>query len=924
MIISSLKHVDLLYALFLGRLAENNFIRGQNIGRPVLELAKAAIGSREFADSVVERFLLYDQLPHDSLPLQLLPDVLQLISDTGLAPPRPGMLVANWQVVLGYVLSTEPCQGFLDEHGDSGRLLRERLSGTGAPNTISSDPAASQQEPPPVSDPKIAAGGEIIAHTICRGWVVDRSDPGALLHIRVRLNGRTVKTVAADEFRRDVQERYGGEGRAGFAIRLDLLPEAPYLSRGDVEITELSSGAIVLPNQRVEFSPFPAIRVEAELREALIEVRDCLDRLQSPSVPKTKARQAFAVAVQQLRARTAPSNPAPAIDKQSELLGLLNRLEQRLPRIEHGENWALPFYGSVRPLVEMVVPASPVANPACFSIIIIGDSWELGAAEATVASLVAQTYRAHEVCLLACRGEPSTLTSPEPIEMVPLTQGQSINGAVNGLVAKMTGSHVVLINSGEMLAPEALAWFAVTIDRVGAVIIYADAEIGPWPPTRMAGLQPQFRSAFDYDLLMQRNYIGDTFCIERQAYITLNGLSCEPALDARHDLLLRTHTRFGRAAFAHLPLVVVRGRTCPVPDQEEDSSLQCTVQRHLDSIDSGARALRHRDAIGRAVTDALQIDWSEDMRSHLSVIIPTLDSADMVFASISSLRRHAAAWDRVEILVVVNGKLEPYLRAAFAEIENVFERVRIIYHCVDFNWAAVNNAAAREHAGSELLLFLNDDMICLTDNWDSRLRGQLARNDVGVIGGRLLYPNGTLQHAGIAFDEDAMTAHEAMGDGADEGLYLDRTLLVHQVGAVTGALFACRRSLFDQLGGFDSQRYTVTSSDADFCVRTRLINKSVIYDPCLTWIHYESVSRGLDSLDSRKLMRAAAEHERWRSGFSEIDLVDLSVNPHLSRWTRPFCSFHRPQREEIERWLAAQRKVIERLANAGRTEGSKA
>jgi GT2 family glycosyltransferase len=918
MIVSSLKHVDLLYALFLGRLAENNFVRKENIGRPALEIAKVAIGSKEFAESVVERFLLYQQLPHHGLPLRLLPEMLQLISEAGLAPPRPGILVADWQAVLGYVLSTEPCRGFLDEHGESGRLLREGLSGIAPTSTISADRGASQQEPPLASEPEIAAGVEIIANTICRGWVVDRSDPDALLYIRVRLNGRTVKTVAADEFRRDVQERYGGAGRAGFTIRLDLLPDAPYLSRGDIELTELSRGAIVLPNYRVEFCPFPAIRVEAELRETLVEVRDCLDRLQSPSFPEVKgrSRHALPAAVQQLRARVAQSNPAPAVDTLSDLLGLLNRLEQRLPRLEHGQSWALPFYGAVRPLVEIVVPAWPVANPTRFSIIIIDDGRELGAAEATLASLLAQTYRPHEVCLLACCGEPAVLTSPEPVEIVRPAEGQSVNAAVNGLVAETTGSHIVLLNSGEALAPEALAWFAVAIDRVGAPIIYTDAEMVPWPSTRMAGLQPQFRSAFDYDLLLQRNYIGDMFCIERQAYITLDGLSCEPALDSRHDLLLRAYARFGRIAFAHVPLVVVRSRTCPAPDQEPSSS-QRTVQRHLDSIDSGAQALRHQDAFGRVVTDALRIDWPEDTRSRLSVIISTRDSADMVFASISSLRRHAAAWDRLEILVVVNGKLKPHLRAAFAEIENVFDQVSIIYHRVDFNWAEVNNTAAREHAGGELLLFLNDDMICLTDNWDGRLRSQLARDEVGVIGGRLLYPNGTLQHAGIAFDEGAMTAHEAMGDGADDGLYLDRTLLVHQVGAVTGALLACRRSLFDRLRGFDSQRYTVTSGDADFCVRTRLVNKSVIYDPFLTWIHYESVSRGSDALDSRKLMRAAAEHERWRSRFSEIELVDLSVNPHLARSARPFCTFHRPQREEIERWLTAQREVVQRLKNPG-------
>src|SRR5205085_8152194 len=93
--------------------------------------------------------------------------------------------------------------------------------------------------------PDIASGTEIIANTICRGWITDRNDPNALLHVRLRLNGRTVKITAADEFRRDVQTLYGGEGRAGFTIRLDRLPDARYLARGSIEITELGCGAIV-------------------------------------------------------------------------------------------------------------------------------------------------------------------------------------------------------------------------------------------------------------------------------------------------------------------------------------------------------------------------------------------------------------------------------------------------------------------------------------------------------------------------------------------------------------------------------------------------------------------------------------------------------------------------------------------------------
>ena len=110
MTVGSYKHVDLLYALFLGRLPENNFVRQENIGRPVIDIAKAMIGGEEFGQSVIERFVLHKQLPHRDLPLKLLPEALQLIAEARLAPPRPGMLVADWQTVLGHVLSTMPCR----------------------------------------------------------------------------------------------------------------------------------------------------------------------------------------------------------------------------------------------------------------------------------------------------------------------------------------------------------------------------------------------------------------------------------------------------------------------------------------------------------------------------------------------------------------------------------------------------------------------------------------------------------------------------------------------------------------------------------------------------------------------------------------------------------------------------------------------
>src|SRR4029077_17800573 len=310
--------------------------------------------------------------------------------------------------------------------------------------------------------------------------------------------------------------------------------------------------------------------------------------------------------------------------------------------------------------------------------------------------------------------------------------------------------------------------------------------------------------------------------------------------------------------------------------------------------------------------------WHDDSTSVISVIVPTAAGVDMVFTLISSLRRHADNWDRVEIVIVVNGDIDARPRLGFSEIERAFNRTRVVYRHARFNWCEINNAAVENVAKDGILVFLNDDMVCLTNGWDARLRSQLARSEVGVVGGRLLYPNGAIQHVGIAFGQDGNTAHEAMGDAADDGLYRDRTLLVHEVGAVTGAFIACRRAVFEHVGGFDAKRYAVTSGDADFCVRVRNTGKSVIYDPFLTWIHYESVSRGQDAHDYRKNGRAAAEHERWRSRFSVSELLDLSNNPHMSLASRPFEVFHRPSGEAVELWLEAQRQRSARWRAASR------
>jgi O-antigen biosynthesis protein len=137
---------------------------------------------------------------------------------------------------------------------------------------------------------------------------------------------------------------------------------------------------------------------------------------------------------------------------------------------------------------------------------------------------------------------------------------------------------------------------------------------------------------------------------------------------------------------------------------------------------------------------------------------------------------------------------------------------------------------------------------------------------------------------------------------------------VHQTAATTGAFLACRRDIFERLNGFDTKRFTVTCSDVDFCVRARGSGGMVLYDPFLTWIHYESASRGLDDDSESSRLRFDEEFSRWRAHCTAFDLVDLNLNPHFVRSPRPFEIFHRVDGQTVDTWLMAQRHRREQTA----------
>jgi GT2 family glycosyltransferase len=194
---------------------------------------------------------------------------------------------------------------------------------------------------------------------------------------------------------------------------------------------------------------------------------------------------------------------------------------------------------------------------------------------------------------------------------------------------------------------------------------------------------------------------------------------------------------------------------------------------------------------------------------------------------------------------------------------------------------------------TDLLLFMNNDIEALSDGWLRALVELGQRPDVGAVGARLVYPDGNLQHAGVVFGMEGIVGHIFQGLPDGRRGYGGWDQVVRSYSAVSAACMLVRRSVFEEMDGFD-EVYPVAFNDIDFCIRLTRAGYRVLYTPHAELTHYESLSRGLSgySKDFQEFL------VRW---WDLMQQDDPCFNRNLSRFD-PWCLLREPG--EDERWLA--------------------
>jgi GT2 family glycosyltransferase len=559
--------------------------------------------------------------------------------------------------------------------------------------------------------------------------------------------------------------------------------------------------------------------------------------------------------------------------------------DKREPRVEDGRRhpWGVDAYSdddayrawwASRASVGQEIARSPKHDPS-FLVVVSTESSSAEALRSCIAALQGQSIErfaavlAHRSHVAAPPGVAERLRNDPRFSLapVPLEGPSGWLGSAGGTAHKF----LVMVDGRDLVHPNALAMLRASITP-DVDVLYSDEdefdEAG-------AHCHPRFKPDWAPDLLLSQAYLGNLMAISFAA-LERSGW---PELADRHDLALRV-TEVARQ-IVHVPEVLYHRRIV------ETGTSPVTVGH-----EGAVRAALARRGIAGAVEPGeipgtLRVRRPAVGRPSVAIVIPFRDQAPMLARCVESILEHDDD-QNLEIVLVDNGSIEPETAALCARLDEE-RRARIISQPGPFNWSAVNNAGAAA-TGADFLLFLNNDIEVTTNGWLAALLAEGQRAEVGIVGARLLYGDGSLQHAGIVVGAGVIGWHVFMGMPPGQVGYLGWDRVVRPCSAVTGACLLTPREVFARIGGFD-EALEVAFNDVDYCLRVRDLGYEVIYTPDCTLVHHEAASRGLAGYkpDGARFL-AKWDRDRIRA--------DPYFNPNLSRFNS-WCPLRGPGEDAL-------------------------
>lgn len=396
---------------------------------------------------------------------------------------------------------------------------------------------------------------------------------------------------------------------------------------------------------------------------------------------------------------------------------------------------------------------------------------------------------------------------------------------------------------------------------------------------------PHFKPQWCPDNFTSRNYFGHVVVGRTKIFKEIGGFRLGYEGSQDYDILLRFIEKTNN--IEHIPMVLYHWRihSESAASGEEAKpyayvAAQKALAEHFERIQEPAKV----DFLPGMRGYSIRYELKE--KSKISIIIPTKDNTDVLKVCIDSIYQKSS-YQNFEIILISNNSTDKKLFNLLNNYQaNYPDSFKWFEYNVPFNYSKLMNFG-REKSSGEYLLLLNNDTEVITKDWMEAMLEQAQRKTSGAVGVKLLYPDNTIQHAGVIIGLGGIAGHSFVALHKDEAGYFNYIQSINNYAAVTAACLMIETKKYDAVNGFNED-FEVEYNDVDFCLKLKEKGWHNIYLPHVELYHYESLTRGHPHMNEESYNRHVKEMDKFKKYWQKYIDDDPCYNPNLTRGAHDF------------------------------------
>jgi GT2 family glycosyltransferase len=508
-----------------------------------------------------------------------------------------------------------------------------------------------------------------------------------------------------------------------------------------------------------------------------------------------------------------------------------------------------------------------------------------------IESVLVQHYKYWELCIADDHSSDNKVKKmlhaysvKDPrIKIVYRPENGHISAASNSALEIAKGDFILLLDHDDLLAVNCLAEVALALhENPEADIIYSDED-----KTDERGIHqdPHFKPDWAPDHLLSRNYIGHVAVLRKSLIDRISGFRIGFEGSQDYDLLLRA-TELSNSII-HIPKVLYHWRIHTLSAaQGEDVK----PYAYIAAKKALSEALDRRSLKGTVKylsgLRGYKIEYELKKEEKVSIIIPTKDQTELLRNTVESIIEKTS-YKNYEIIILNNNsttkQLTDYLHECSKKYSGIVKSVEAHF---PFNFSKLMNLGV-QHASGQFYLLLNNDVEVIHHDWLATMLSYAQQERIGAVGVKLLYPDDTIQHAGVVVGLGGIAGHTFVGSYKDEAGYFNYIQSVNNYSAVTAACMMVSKSAYEKVNGMD-ETFEVEYNDVDFCLKLMEAGYNNVYLPQVELYHYESATRGHPHQSKSSYERHLKEMKLFKDKWQHIIDHDPHYNPNLNLGVHDF------------------------------------